>query len=298
MREEEKKRTSKITKVQQFFRKRWVFPAIYLVSAAVVLTAVLWYQAVSKDVKDQLSDGNQTGQEQRDDAVEVGKPIENVAMPVQNSENVSVVKKFYEADADQKEKEAALVNYNNTYTLSKGIDLADKDGKVFDVTAAISGTVVQAKKDPVLGHVVEIEHEDGLSTVYQSLSQVSVKEGDEVKQNDVIGASGKNLYGAESGNHVHFEIRMEGLALNPLSFIDKPVSSIEKAAQEVTEEAKEPAQPKADDKMKEPAADDKAKEPTEEKSEDKSDEKGKSSDQEKSSDSSKDRSQSEETKQS
>ncbi|MGG5832726.1 hypothetical protein ACQ4LK_21235, partial [Bacillus pumilus] len=31
MREEEKKRTSKITKVQQFFRKRWVFPAIYLV---------------------------------------------------------------------------------------------------------------------------------------------------------------------------------------------------------------------------------------------------------------------------
>ncbi|MCY7732417.1 peptidoglycan DD-metalloendopeptidase family protein [Bacillus safensis] len=298
MREEEKKRTSKITKVQQFFRKRWVFPAIYLVSAAVVLTAVLWYQAVSKDVKDQLSDGNQTGQEQRDDAVEVGKPIENVAMPVQNSDNVSVVKKFYEADADQKEKEAALVNYNNTYTLSKGIDLADKDGKVFDVTAALSGTVVQAKKDPVLGHVVEIEHEDGLSTVYQSLSQVSVKEGDEVKQNDVIGASGKNLYGAESGNHVHFEIRMEGLALNPLSFIDKPVSTIEKAAQEVTEQAKEPAQPKTEEKTKEPAAEDKAKEPAGEKSEEKSDEKGKSSDQEKSSDSSKDSSLSEETKQS
>ncbi|MBR0637830.1 peptidoglycan DD-metalloendopeptidase family protein [Bacillus safensis] len=298
MREEEKKRTSKITKVQQFFRKRWVFPAIYLVSAAVVLTAVLWYQAVSKDVKDQLSDGNQTGQEQRDDAVEVGKPIENVAMPVQNSDNVSVVKKFYEADADQKEKEAALVNYNNTYTLSKGIDLADKDGKVFDVTAALSGTVVQAKKDPVLGHVVEIEHEDGLSTVYQSLSQVSVKEGDEVKQNDVIGASGKNLYGAESGNHVHFEIRMEGLALNPLSFIDKPVSTIEKAAQEVTEQAKEPAQPKTEEKTKEPAAEDKVKEPAGEKSEEKSDEKGKSSDQEKSSGSSKDSSQSEETKQS
>ncbi|MEI4789995.1 M23 family metallopeptidase [Bacillus sp. FJAT-53060] len=298
MREEEKKRTSKITKVQQFFRKRWVFPAIYLVSAAVVLTAVLWYQAVSKDVKDQLSNGNQIGQEQRDDAVEVGKPIENVAMPVQNSDNVSVVKKFYEADADQKEKEAALVNYNNTYTLSKGIDLADKDGKVFDVTAALSGTVVQAKKDPVLGHVVEIEHEDGLSTVYQSLSKVNVKEGDEVKQNDVIGASGKNLYGTESGNHVHFQIRMEGLALNPLSFIDKPVSTIEKAAQEVTEEAKEPAQPKANDKTKEPAAEDKAKEPAGEKSEEKSDEKGKSSDQEKSSDSSKDSSQSEETKQS
>lgn len=79
---------------------------------------------------------------------------------------------------------------------------------------------------------------------------MSVKEGDEVKQNDVIGASGKNLYGAESGNHVHFEIRMEGLALNPLSFIDKPVSTIEKAAQEVTEQAKEPAQPKTEEKRR------------------------------------------------
>ncbi|MGE6630326.1 peptidoglycan DD-metalloendopeptidase family protein [Bacillus sp. NPDC077027] len=295
MREEEKKRTSKITKMQQFFRKRWVFPAIYLVSAAVVLTAVLWYQSVSKDVKDQLSDGNKTTQEQRDDAVEVGKPIENVAMPVQNSDSISVVKKFYEADAEQKEKEAALVNYNNTYTLSKGIDLADKDGKVFDVTAALSGTVVQAKKDPVLGHVVEIEHEDGLSTVYQSLSQVDVKEGDEVKQHAVIGSSGKNLYGAESGNHVHFEIRKEGLALNPLNFIDKPVSTIEKAAQEVTEEAKEPVQPKAEEKEKEPSSEEKSKEESEEKSEkkDESSEKDKSSDPK-----SKDSSRSEETKQS
>ncbi|MCY7915531.1 M23 family peptidase, partial [Bacillus haynesii] len=55
MKEEEKNRTSKITKLQQFFRKRWVFPAIYLTSAVVVLTAVLWYQSASNnDVKDHL----------------------------------------------------------------------------------------------------------------------------------------------------------------------------------------------------------------------------------------------------
>lgn len=198
----------------------------------------------------------------------------------------------------KKKKKQRLVNYNNTYTLSKGIDLADKDGKVFDVTVASQWNSGSSEKDPVLGHVVEIEHEDGLSTVYQSLSQVSVKEGDEVKQNDVIGASGKNLYGAESGNHVHFEIRMEGLALNPLSFIDKPVSTIEKAAQEVTEEAKNLLSQKLMKKRRNLFAEDKAKEPAGEKSEEKSDEKGKSSDQEKSSDSSKDSSQSEETKQS
>lgn len=231
MREEEKK-TSQVKKLQQFFRKRWVFPAIYLVSAVVILTAVLWYQSVSNDeVKDQLADnGGNSAYDNNDDAVEVGKSMENVAMPVVDSENVSVVKKFYETDAAKEEKEAALVTYNNTYSLSKGIDLAEKDGKDFDVSASLSGTVVKAEKDPVLGYVVEVEHADGLSTVYQSLSEVSVEQGDKVKQNQVIGKSGKNLYSEDSGNHVHFEIRKDGVALNPLNFMDKPVSSIEKAA--------------------------------------------------------------------
>lgn len=231
MREEEKK-TSQVKKLQRFFRKRWIFPAIYLVSAAVILTAVLWYQSVSNDVKDNLTNngGNSAYDSGKDDAVEVGKSMENVAMPAAHSENVSVVKKFYETDAAKKEKEAALVNYNNTYSLSKGIDLAEKDGKDFDVSASLSGTVVKAEKDPVLGYVVEVEHADGLSTVYQSLSEVSVEQGDKIKQNQVIGKSGKNLYSEDSGNHVHFEIRKDGVAMNPLNFMDKPVSSIEKAA--------------------------------------------------------------------
>ncbi|MCY8634070.1 stage II sporulation protein spoIIQ [Bacillus spizizenii] len=247
MREEEKK-TSQVKKLQQFFRKRWVFPAIYLVSAAVILTAVLWYQSVSNDeVKDQLADnGGNSAYDNNDDAVEVGKSMENVAMPVVDSENVSVVKKFYETDAAKEEKEAALVTYNNTYSLSKGIDLAEKDGKDFDVSASLSGTVVKAEKDPVLGYVVEVEHADGLSTVYQSLSEVSVEQGDKVKQNQVIGKSGKNLYSEDSGNHVHFEIRKDGVAMNPLNFMDKPVSSIEKAATEETEESIQQSSEKKD----------------------------------------------------
>lgn len=247
MREEEKK-TSQVKKLQQFFRKRWVFPAIYLVSAAVILTAVLWYQSVSNDeVKDQLADnGGNSAYDNNDDAVEVGKSMENVAMPVVDSENVSVVKKFYETDAAKEEKEAALVTYNNTYSLSKGIDLAEKDGKDFDVSASLSGTVVKAEKDPVLGYVVEVEHADGLSTVYQSLSEVSVEQGDKVKQNQVIGKSGKNLYSEDSGNHVHFEIRKDGVAMNPLNFMDKPVSSIEKAATQETEESIQQSSEKKD----------------------------------------------------
>ncbi|MEC3607914.1 M23 family metallopeptidase [Bacillus glycinifermentans] len=261
MKEEEKNRTSKITKLQRFFRRRWVFPAIYLISAVVVLTAVLWYQSASNnDVKDKLADDGKSAYDNRDDAVEVGKPVENVAMPVVDSENVTVVKKFFETNASKEEKEAALVNYDNTYSMSKGIDLAEKDGKKFDVSASLSGTVIKAAKDPVLGYVVEIEHEDGLSTVYQSLSEVSVKQGDKIEQNQVIGKAGKNLYNEEGGNHVHFEIRKDGVALNPLNFMDKPVSSIEKAMEKQASEVKEPAQPSVEEKAK---TEEKAKDDTE-----------------------------------
>ncbi|MCY9412288.1 M23 family metallopeptidase, partial [Bacillus haynesii] len=85
------------------------------------------------------------------------------------------------------------------------------------------------------------------------------KQGDKIEQNQVIGKAGKNLYNEEGGNHVHFEIRKDGVALNPLNFMDKPVSSIEKAVEEQAAEMKEPAQPSVEEKSK---TEDKAKDQT------------------------------------
>jgi len=246
MREEEKKRTSQ-TKVQQFFRKRWVFPAIYLMSAAVILTAVLWYQNISNNVAEDLQNNQEDIALDEQEAVEVNATKENFAMPAVDPEAVQVVKKFYDPNATTEEQEAALVFYNNTYRMNKGIDIAREDQKQFDVVASLSGTVTKAEKDPILGYVVEIEHENDVVTVYQSLAEVSVQAGDKVEQNELIGKSGENLYNEEDGNHVHFEIRQAGKAVNPLTYMDKPVTSIEEAAEEeateeeVSEEAPAPA---------------------------------------------------------
>ncbi|MGM0875075.1 MAG: peptidoglycan DD-metalloendopeptidase family protein [Bacillota bacterium] len=233
MREEEKKRTSQNTKFQQFFRKRWVFPAIYLMSAAVILTAVLWYQSISNNVAEDLGTPEQGENAMNDpEAVEVNAHKENIAMPAIDPDAVNVVKKFYDPNASTEEQEAALVFYNNSYRMNKGIDIAREDQKEFDVVASLSGTVTKAEKDPILGYIVEIEHENDVVTVYQSLAEASVQAGDKVEQNELIGKAGKNLYNEENGNHVHFEIRQNGTAINPLTYMDKPVTSIEEAAQE------------------------------------------------------------------
>ncbi|MBO1511940.1 M23 family metallopeptidase [Metabacillus bambusae] len=233
MREEEKKRTSQNTKFQQFFRKRWVFPAIYLMSAAVILTAVLWYQSISNNVAEDLQTPDQGENAMNDpEAVEVNALKENVKMPALDPDAVSVVKKFYDPNASTEEQEAALVSYNNSYRMNKGIDIASEDQKQFDVVASLSGTVTKATKDPILGYVVEIEHENDVVTVYQSLAEANVQAGDKVEQNELIGKAGKNLYNEEDGIHLHFEIRQNGTAINPLTYMDKPVTSIEEPVQE------------------------------------------------------------------
>ncbi|MCD7034637.1 M23 family metallopeptidase [Metabacillus sp. GX 13764] len=225
MREEEKKRTSLNSKFQQVLRKRWVFPAIYLVSAAVILTGVLWYQA-ARDTKHIADNPSNTNTSKGHQSVEVNKGIETVSMPVLDKESVKVVTNFYDVNASKEAQVAALVSYNNTYRPNKGIDIANKDGKEFDVTASLSGTVTKAEKDPVLGSVVEIKNANGVVTMYQSLSSVDIQKGDKVAQNEIIGRAGKSLYNQKAGVHVHFEIRKDGKAVNPSQFIDKPATAI------------------------------------------------------------------------
>ncbi len=224
MREEENKRMTKPSKVQKLFRKRWVFPAVYLFSAAIIITAVLWFQGNAAD-QDKQKAGN-APQHGQHDSVEVSNAVEKLVMPVVKENSVEVKTPFYSSTASEKEQQAALVFYNNTYHQNTGIDVVAKDGKTFDVTAAASGTVTKAVKDPILGYTVEIDHQNGLVTFYQSLSDVKVQAGDTVKQGQVIAKAGESTYNAEAKTHLHFEVRKDGVAVNPTDSFSKQLATI------------------------------------------------------------------------
>ena len=82
------------------------------------------------------------------------------------------------------------------------------------------------EEDPVLGNVVEIEHDKGVVTQYQSVKDIKIKVGDEVKQGQVLAKAGQSLFNEKAGTHVHFEIRKDGVAVNPESYFNKPVSAL------------------------------------------------------------------------
>ena len=96
-----------------------------------------------------------------------------------------------------------------------GIDI---DGDTGDrVMAARSGNVVITGWRGGYGNTVVVSHGLGYSTLYAHLSAISVSVGDAVASGDVIGALGST--GWSTGPHLHFELRIDGRAVDPLPFL-------------------------------------------------------------------------------
>jgi stage II sporulation protein Q len=244
MREEEKKRSSQDSSFKRFFSKRWVFPAIYIASAAIILTGVLWYQNAGNNADSDKFDYNSkdiAGRKHNEQpAIEVNRSLENFVMPVKDPASAVIQKQFYDYNGKAEEQKAALVFYNNEYHPNTGIDITMKNGETFDVVASLSGTVTKVEEDALLGNVIEIEHDKGIVTQYQSVKDMNVKVGDKVEQGQALAKAGQSLFNQEAGVHVHFEIRKDNVAVNPLDYFDKPLSALleEKSAEdsEVSEE--------------------------------------------------------------
>lgn len=100
-------------------------------------------------------------------------------------------------------------------TYHKGQDWAVPVGTT--VVASCGGRVSRAGWGSGYGYVVYIDHEDGRQTRYAHLSKILVKVGDYVKQGQKIALSGNT--GITSGPHLHFEILINGVQVNPLKYL-------------------------------------------------------------------------------
>lgn len=148
---------------------------------------------------------------------------ESLLSPV--AESVSVVRHFYHASDDSDRQKVSMDYFEGVYRPSLGIDFAVANGN-FDVLASLSGTVKEVKTDPLFGQCVTIECADGWLLIYQSLSKVSVETGKAVKQGDLIGISGENVYEADLGNHVHFVLEKDGIQYDAENNFNKKLSEI------------------------------------------------------------------------
>ncbi len=101
-------------------------------------------------------------------------------------------------------------------TTHAGIDYGIPTGT--EIVAPASGKVMLAENRIATGWTVIIEHLPGLYTMYYHMSGLKVKEGQTVQQGDLLGPSGAT--GFATGPHLHWEVRLNSVIVNPDYFIE------------------------------------------------------------------------------
>ena len=139
----------------------------------------------------------------------------NIIRPY-TSTDVTATIPYYNIDGTNDEQAAALIYYEGIYMQNTGVLYTSNNA--FDVVSILDGTVKNIKEDSLMGNIVEIEHTNNLTTVYQSLGEVKVKVGDTVKQGDIIATSGQNKITTDTSNALHFEVFYKGEVFNPEEF--------------------------------------------------------------------------------
>ena len=100
-------------------------------------------------------------------------------------------------------------------SMHEGLDFAAETGT--PIVVAADGVVLSASYHGDYGNVVDVDHGDGLTSRYAHMSRIDVKPGSLVKRGETVGAVGNT--GRSTGPHLHFEVRMLGVAQNPAHFL-------------------------------------------------------------------------------
>jgi murein DD-endopeptidase MepM/ murein hydrolase activator NlpD len=100
-----------------------------------------------------------------------------------------------------------------------GIDIDLFSNPNAPIGAAAAGTVTFAGGDPCCsyGYYVIVDHGNGLQTLYGHFSKLSVSAGEKVSQGEILGLGGRTGYA--TGNHLHFEVHVNGAIVNPLDYL-------------------------------------------------------------------------------
>lgn len=105
--------------------------------------------------------------------------------------------------------------FRGSRAMHAGVDIPGPQGTPIYATA--DGVVGRAQRVGGYGNYIEIEHGQGIQTRYGHLSSILVAPNSRVKRGQLIGRMGST--GRSTGSHLHYEVRLDGRAVNPMPFL-------------------------------------------------------------------------------
>lgn len=130
---------------------------------------------------------------------------------------MSVLKNGYEYMTSGYGNRTYKMNGKTVSDFHQGIDLISSKYGTDYIVAFADGVVTYAGANGGYGNVVYINHGNGYQTRYAHQKYLNVKAGQTVKKGDILGYMGTT--GNSTGNHVHFEVRLNGNTLNPYDYV-------------------------------------------------------------------------------
>jgi murein DD-endopeptidase MepM/ murein hydrolase activator NlpD len=97
----------------------------------------------------------------------------------------------------------------------KALDISLKEGT--SLYSTMDGTVFFAGDREYLGKTLEIRNDEGFAIIYGHLSEIMVREGQEVKKNQLVALSGNS--GKSDAPHLHYAVQMQGAWVNPINYL-------------------------------------------------------------------------------
>ena len=134
----------------------------------------------------------------------------------------AIVTSYEREVSDETLQKNSIIVHDNNYIQNSGVDYG-KDTE-FEVISILEGTVISVKEDDTLNGTVEVKHDNGYVSVYQSLKDIKVKKDQVISQGQTIGTATTNELDKELGNHLHFELIVSGQKVNPEIYLDKELS--------------------------------------------------------------------------
>ncbi len=199
--------------------KPFVIPTLYSIFAIAVIVSLF----LSIEVIDEKGKMTYVSSTILDEYVPVVNVEEKIKKPFTDA-TVTISNNYYDYQADDTEQTNSILYHENTYIQNTGVNY--QSSNTFDVISILSGEVIEVEEKELLGKSVTIRHDNELISVYQSLSDVTVKKGDKVSAGQVIAKSGTCNLINDSKNNLHFELYINGTIADPENYYNKKLSDI------------------------------------------------------------------------
>ena len=153
-------------------------------------------------------------------------PVVNDEVYVLNpysGDDVKIKVNYYNENDSNETQEGSIIQYESTYLQNSGITYESSNR--FNVVAVIDGEVTKIYSNEMLGNVIEVTHDNNIKSIYQTVSNIKVSEGQTVHAGDVIAESGTSKI-FENGNFLYFEIIKDGSLIDPNKVLGQNINNI------------------------------------------------------------------------